>query len=150
MNEKFTKGKWQANPELGNVYSLDTSSTAQIAIVQRMKSITAISREEYEANLRLITNAPALYSTLLQLRPFFSRAGYIHKEIENLLREINPDFDKYPEATDIKAFAESVKNMRDWQKEHAKYHGENSQRYCSAQEELIDRIVAEILQEAKS
>lgn len=150
MNEKFTKGKWQANPELGNVYSLDTSSTAQIAIVQRMESITAISREEYEANLRLITNAPALYSALLQLRPFFSRDGHIHKEIENLLREINPDFDKRPEVTDIRKFAERVKNMRDWQKERANNPNTNTEYYADGNEQLVDSFVAEILQEDKS
>ena len=71
--------------------------------------------------------------------------------IEKLLREIDPDFDKLPEATDIKAFARRVNNMRCWQKESSRSpDSEDAKFYSKTNEDLVDRILEQILQEAKS
>ena len=96
-----------------------------------------------------------MYYALLEARVFVPSQK--HKEIDNLLREINPNFDKRSEVTDIKKFAERVKNMREWQmvRECARLPINNTEltdteRYASGNEQLVDSIVAEILQEAEN
>lgn len=139
MNEKFTQGKWQADPETGSISEEITNCLIGV--------VTHIEEEEYEANLRLLAHAKDLYFALLETMPFFPKNTAIRTNIENLLREINPDFDKYPEVTDIKKFAECVKRMRHWQR--AKEHDLKVEGYVANDEQLVDSIVAEILQEVQ-
>ncbi len=141
MNEKFTDGEWLPNLSTGDITVLETEDYVAEVFQSRRY-------EEYEANLQLISHAKDLYYALFKARAFVYPE--MRTEIENLLREINPNFDKRPEVTDIKGFAERVKNMRDWQEEHAKTHSEDSQRYVDAQQDLVDSIVSDILQEAQS
>ena len=116
--------------------------------VERAYGFSLISTKEFHANLLLLAHAKDLYYALLEARVFVPSQK--QKEIDNLLREINPNFDKRSEVTDIKKFAERVKNMREWQKEHTQNPSSDSERYCSCNEDLIDSIVAEILQDAQS
>ena len=147
MNEKFTNGKWEANSATGTIYC--KASGRAICLDSDM------SYDEYNANMLLLTHAKDLYYALLEARVFVPTQK--RKEIDNLLREINPDFDKRSEVTDIKKFAERVKNMREWQmvRECARLPINNTEltdteRYASGNEQLVDSIVAEILQEAEN
>ena len=143
MNEKFTPGNWQADFETGNIYPRDPKETGYGHAVGMVTCV--IDKEEYEANMRLIAHAKRLYFALLKARVFVL-SEELCTEIENLLREINPDYDKYPEVTDIKEFAERVKNMRNWQKERANNPNTNTEYYAAGNEQLVDSIVAEILE----
>lgn len=148
MSEKFTSGKWKSSYSSGNIYSANLKYP--VALVMGRETNSNMSPEEYEANLRLLAHSKDLYFALLKARFFVPRNSQNRTEIEDLLCEINPDFDKCPEVTDIKAFAERVKNMRDWQKEHSQNPNSDTERYSESNEDLVDSIVAEILQEAQS
>lgn len=142
MNEKFTPGKWEPNFATG----LIGTPKAKYAIGAACQS--AVSPEEYEANLRLMAHAKDLYHVAVMARVFVPRNSQNRTDIENLLREINPDFDKRPEVMDIKEFAKRVKNMWDWQKQRANNPDDDTERYVAGNEQLVDSIVAEILEEA--
>ncbi|MBQ4470051.1 MAG: hypothetical protein II917_07935 [Synergistaceae bacterium] len=90
MNEKFTRYKWQANSDTGNIEA-ETGKEYIIANVTHTGN-----DEEYEANLRLFAHAKDLYYTLLKARRSVHSA--LHTKIDKLLRKINPNFDKKPEA----------------------------------------------------
>ncbi|MBQ9403484.1 MAG: hypothetical protein IJR35_09900, partial [Synergistaceae bacterium] len=88
MNEKFTQGKWQANFDTGNIYGVEKGKDCTtIAMVNHL-----CPDEEYEANLRLFTHAKEVYFLLWKAR--LSADSHLRKDIEEVLREINPDFDK--------------------------------------------------------
>lgn len=148
MSEKFTSGKWKSSYSSGNIYS--ANSKYPVALVMGRETNSNMSPEEYEANLRLLTHSKDLYFALLNAMFFVPRNSQNRTDIENLLRAINPDFDKRPEITDIRKFAQRVKNMRDWQKERANNPNTNTEYYAAGNEQLVDSIVAEILEEAKS
>lgn len=141
MNEKFTPGNWRGDPVTGNIYP----EGVEYAIAGAYSS--PVSPEEYEANLRLLAHAKDLYHVAVMARVFIPKGDQIRKDVEKVLREINPDFDKYPEVTDIKKFAECVKRMRHWQR--AKEHDLKVEGYVANDEQLVDSIVAEILQEVQ-
>lgn len=150
MNEKFTQGKWQANFDTGNIYGVEKGKDCTtIAMVNHL-----CPDEEYEANLRLFTHAKEVYFLLWKAR--LSADSHLRKDIEEVLREINPDFDKSPIFTDIKAFADYVKNVRLWQriKENAiEEHHPNAEvltEKSSVSEKMLDSVIEEILQEAQS
>ena len=76
MSEKFTKGKWEADLVTGEIRPYENKSR-NIACVFRTHAITSISKEEYEANLRLIMKAPEMYEKLCELFYTFKNASFI-------------------------------------------------------------------------
>ena len=145
MNEKFTPGNWRGDPVTGNIYP----EGVEYAIAGAYSS--PVSPEEYEANLRLLAHAKDLYHVAVMARVFVPEGDQIRKNVEKVLREINPDFDKQPEVTDIRKFAERVKVMREWQKSLLKNpRDKDAQTFGKKSEQLVDSIVAEILQEVQS
>ncbi len=151
MNEKFTLPELEVN-KFGNIVKKGTCRI--VALVGKgidcaFWGIPNTKSEDF-ALARLMAHSPDLYRALLKARVFVPLDSQECTEIDNLLREINPDFDKGPEVTDIKEFAEYVKNMRDWQIKHAEKPSDETQKYSRASEFLIDCLVAQILQEAQS
>ncbi len=140
MNEKFTPGKWQADPETGSIYEEITNCLIGIA--------THIEEEEYEANLRLLAHAKDLYHVVVMARFFVPEGDQIGKAVEKVLREINPDFDKRPEIPDIRKFAERVKVMREWQKRYFETRDKDVLIESKRLEAQVDKYAAEILEEA--
>ena len=147
MSEKFTKGKWEADLVTGEIKPYENKSR-NIACVFRTHAITSISKEEYEANLRLIMKAPEMYEKLCELFYTFKNASFIDSrqlgkitdEIEKFLCEVNPDF--YQTNVTLKSFAKYVKSMRDIQK-----MGISDFREQHFSEQQVDILIEQILHE---
>ena len=157
MAKKLTEYKWEVN-KFGNIVSAIEPGQKYQRVIAVVKGNIAGMCQGYPTKLstdqdwltaRLIAKAPEMFDLLCIARLFVSKD--IRADIEKVLYEIDPDFDKLPDVTDIKKFAERVKNMRDWQKERTQSpDSKDADIYSKSNEDLVDSLIEQILQEVHS